>query len=274
MLLRGLSNSRDAYRHLILHKKFVGEGLIHDLARQGATPSIDSLSHKDYFEKYLAEGEAFDNLTTAIRVICENEKPEFIVKVIPVTIPYLTGVNAWCQNHVNDNMNQIILLFEQFPPAGTRTADGGATMTRRGGGGDSVNGHFMLLWRFPRSFNKKEETERKFCLFDPFGRNRKDDPEEYYYQKAKRFDYQFPDSNTCALWCIFALLQFCLQIARVQDIHPVHYSGDPGAFNNPDFVDAHRREWIGNEHSLYTHLIRNYRIFQPTQLHGRAMFNE
>ena len=270
--MRGINSSTDAYRHMLLHKRFFeGGGLIEDLSQRGATPIVNSLSHKDYFEKYLSEGEAFDCLVSAIRVICANEKPGFPITVSGATIPYLSGVNAWSQAHVKDNMNEIIVLFEKFPPAGTTSADGGVAMQRRGGSA-TVNGHFMLLWRFPSSFKKKEDTTNKFCLFDPFGRKRKDDPEEYYYQKAKGHDFQYPDSDTCALWCVFALLQYCLQIARIQNIEPVAYSGEPAAFNNPDFISSFHHDWLRNEHALYLYLIKNYTIFQPDQLKARPLY--
>ena len=244
----GFFGHESLYHHF-LHKKF-GGGLIEDLQQLPGQFKIDSLDHKEYFEKYLMEPEGADRLVSAIKTICHYQEPTHAYNVRLCTIPYQTGVNKFCQNHLGDNLNHIFVVFESFGQGKT-------------GDGSKANGHFMLLWHFPDTFNKKERSRNKYCLFDPFGRERKNDPEQYYFQKAKDMDYQAPDSSTCALWCVFALLQFVLQVTRFPGVSPVEYNGKEETLDMASFEDLHERQFRENEMLLYRGLLKNYFIFQP-----------
>ncbi len=247
---------KDAMGHHILHKKY-GAGLIEDLQQHDAQFKIDSMDHKEYFEKYLMSPEGADKLRAAVDTICKYEKPEMHITVGVATVAYQTGINKFCTGKLGDNLNHVYVVFESF---GVGNSNPGGT-----------NGHFMLLWHFPDTFNKKETTKNKFCLFDPFGRERKNDPEINYYQKAKCHDFQMPTSSTCALWCIFALLQFALQCTRVPGIHPVPYSGNEEQLDQKTFQDMHERQWRENELALYRYLLKNYFIFQPRMPNTRSL---
>jgi len=235
--------------HHILHKKH-GAGLIEDLQKTDDNFKIDSMDTVDYFQKYLMEPEGLDRLLEAAKTIVKYECPPHQIIVQSVTIPYLTGVNRIAARYINDNINRIFIVFEKFPKGSA--SDAGA------------NGHFELMWHFPISFNKKEHARNKFCFFDPFGRTRnKDDPEEYYFQKARQMDYQEPDSNTCALWVLFALIQYCLQISRIPGIEPVEYSGMEDELDNKPFQVAHARRFRENERALYRYFLQHWFIFNP-----------
>jgi len=121
----------------------------------------------------------------------------------------------------------------------------------------------MVMWHFPLSFNKREHSKEKFCMFDPFGRARKNDPEEYYFQKAPFMDFQDPHSNTCSLWVVFSVLQFALQAVKVPGIQPVEYDGREDTLRTEPYNDLHGRQFRENERTLYTFLLKHYFIFQP-----------
>jgi hypothetical protein len=244
--------------HHCLHKKY-GAGLIADLQDYPGKMDIDSMGHKDYFEKYLREPEGLDRLLSGVKAICKYEKPNDQIVVSTATLPYLSGVNNYSRTRIGDNINRVVVVFEKFPPEANSKP------------GES-NGHFMLLWHFPKSFNKKEHARDKFCLFDPFGRTRKeDDPEEYYFQKGHKVCYQMPTSDTCALWTIFALIQFALQVTRVPGVEPVEYDGLEKTLDEPTFNDAHARQFRENERALYRYFLKHWFIFTPQQRQNRPL---
>ena len=246
---------RQAFYHHLLHKKH-GEGLVADLQQNNIEHKIGSMAHEDYFTKYLREGEGLDKLLSAVKAICAYEKPEYNIVVSSLTVPYLRGINDFSLQHSSDNINRVVVVFEEFPKEGADAL--------KGGDNESINGHFMLLWHFPSTFKARKNSKDKFCLFDPFGRERGEgDPTNSYYQKGKGMDYQSPHSNTCALWSIFALIQFCLQVARIPNITPVEYDGNPNKLDEKPFQIAHGQQFRKNERALYVYLIKNWFIFQP-----------
>lgn len=248
----------DANKHHLLHVKF-GSGLIEDLQKLPHGFKINSMDHKEYFEKYLQEPEGAERVVAAIKTIVAYERPQMNTHVGLATVPYKTGINKFCGHNMGDNINKIFVVFEEF---GTP------------GGGGTANGHFGLLWHFPETFDKKKRSNRKFCYFDPFGRERDNDPEINYYQKTPCKDYQTPESSTCALWCIFALLQFALQVGRFPGIEPVEYNGKEETLNMKPFQILHERQWKNNELVLYRYLLKNYFIFQPRVPQARPMIGD
>ena len=247
----------DSNKHHFLHVKY-GGGLIEDLQKLPYGFNINSMDHKDYFEKYLQEPEGASRLVSAIKTVVAYEKPSMSVHVGLATVPYKTGINKFCGRNMGDNINKIFVVFEEFGAG----EPGGA------------NGHFGLLWHFPETFDKKRRSNRKFCFFDPFGRERDNDPEENYYQKTPCKDYQTPESSTCALWCVFALLQFALQVSRFPGIEPVEYNGKEEVLNMKPFQVLHERQWQHNEVVLYRYLLKNYFIFQPRIPNKRPMIGD
>jgi len=270
MLKRGFYGHTANYHH-ILHRRHAG-GLLDVLANSEHSHQIDSLDTKDYFERYLREPEGLERLTAAVKTICTYEFPETDITVNHTVVKYGEGVNRFATMHARDNVNYVVIVFEEFPQEGagiskllqlSRATEGPHT---RGGATNNggANGHFMLLWRFVKGFDRREDSKGKFCLFDPFGRLRPNDPEVAYYQKAPCFDYQWPESNTCALWCIFALLQFALQKSRFSGISPVEYDGmEDKLTDDVSFLLVHKKQWMENERILYSFLVNHYFIFQP-----------
>ena len=162
MDFNGYAGREATFQH-ILHKKY-GAGLIADLQAGPNKFDIDSMAHNEYFEKYLMEPEGLERLVAAVKTITKYEvaAAQNQIIVTSVTVPYLTGINDQARRYIADNINRIMVVFEKFPGK----SDGEA------------NGHFCIMWHFPATFNKKEHAQNKFCLFDPFGRTRKNDPEE------------------------------------------------------------------------------------------------
>lgn len=251
---------REGSFHHILKRKYAA-GLVADLQTLPWDFKTDSMDHQEYFEKYLMEPEGLDRVLAAIKTICHYEMPDTNFMITSATIPHLEGVNQLAAREIGDNVNKIIILFENFP---------------KGAGKDSTgaSGHFELMWHFPETFDKKEATAKRFCFFDPFGRERPKDPERSYFQKSKYFDYQYPESSTCALWCIFALIQFALKTGKFPGVAPIEYDGKESTLDEHNFVVLHEPEWLHNERTIYNFFIRHYFIFKPRIQPQRALTAE
>jgi len=241
-------NTRDIFYHQILPRRYVAGALLDRLSSGEGMASIDSMSHIDYFKKYLRTPEGANRLLAAIKTNVQNIRPDMKIVVLLRNVPHLSGVNALAKSLSGENIPQIVLIFESFPDGAANSA--GAT------------GHFMLMWNFPATFNKKLETTKKFYLFDSFGRDRKaDDPQEYYYQNTKRC-YQDPSADTCGMWTIYALWHWCLKCNSFKNIHYIEYGGREAQLGNPIWREANQSALENNEFELYKQLILNGTIFQ------------
>lgn len=243
---------REAYYHHIIHKRHAG-GLVADL--QTLSPDsfrIHSLNHRAYFEEYLMDGEDPNRLVSAVKTVAEYERPKEKYYCYLRSVPYLNGINSLSLSELGDNVNKIFVIFERFGEKGDLRK----------------NGHFMLLWQ-----NRKSKDNGKFTLFDPFGRIRPNDPEQYYTLFNKGLDFQMPTSQTCALWCIYALVKYCLGFpASFKSIEPVEYDGLEATLDKPWFLTAYRQQFSRNEQFLYSTLVKNWIIFLPKTYKPRPMF--
>jgi len=246
------------YLHYILPKRFLAGGLLEDFDRKTSPGAVNTMSHKDYFEKYLREPEGFGRLVESVQTCCDNMRPDMQIQVRMAQISYLSDVNKVASRFIKNGTNQVVVLFEKFPDNST-SAEGSS-------------GHFMIMWHFPETFqNDQKNARNRFFLFDSFGRKRKeDDPMQLYYQKVGMC-YQYPDSDTCALWCIYALWHWCLKINPFRDVHPVEYNGNPDILGLDSFAQAHEKQLMRNEHSLYIQLIENSAIFQKNTKPSRPL---
>ena len=245
-MLKGDFRGREAHFHRIIHKRH-GEGLLADLQKFSSEDGfrIHSLDHREYFEKYLYDTEEPNKLLAAIKTVCEYERPDQDWYCSIKSVPYLHGINAVALKERGDNVNKVFVIFERF----------GESERER------YRGHFMILWSVVGGGKK---ATGDFYLFDPFGRKRPADPQQYYKIINECLDYQAPNSETCALWCVYALVKYCLNFpAAFKGIVPVEYDGSEKQLGEEWFQVANRAQFERNEYFLYSTLVKNWIIFLP-----------
>jgi hypothetical protein len=216
---------------------------------------ISELDHHSFFTKYLMDPEQTTRLEKSVIHSCKYLLPEANIVVSTEYVPHLTGVNKIAKRQINEGTNQVIIIFERFSNPNDTSSTGS-------------QGHFMIMWYFPNAFDRGKQTSSRFCLFDSLGRQRNvDDPEEFYFPMGIRGDkfyqlYQWPEGDTCALWCIYALWNFCLRKVKFGKIHPIEYDGQEKTLQNENFMARFNDDLLENELTLMKTIMENSLILK------------
>lgn len=238
--------------HFILPKYYKddGSGLLAQLQNPREENRLSHLNHSDFFHKYLLDPENILVLEKSVRKSCEYLWPHVLFTIRTVFVNHLTGINNVARQTINNNTNQIFVVFEYFSDR---------SVSKSGS-----SGHFMIMWNFPSIFPKSMKD--KFCLFDSLGRQRINDPEEFYFhlnqEKGEYKIYQSPETETCAMWCIYALWNYCLRKIKFYNIEPVNYNGKEKELGTKTFDMRHGKELLNNDKQLLVQLMNNSVIFR------------